>query len=171
VTRRLLALLLLVTSGGCMTLLHVFEQRPTREQLVHIPFPLPAARSKVEVSGVWLRAINLAMDDFLPPGKEAKTPADACLFERENYDVVVVEPERARAVEENDGGTGSEEIDGGESDLDGGQRQGPEQSKHLLYVIILLRADVCQQGDSPLMDAGATYAIDTERWRIVGWSL
>src|SRR3954464_13065528 len=85
--RRLLAvLLLLVVSGGCTALLRALEQRPPREQLVHIPFPLPAAHSKVEVSGVWLRAINLAMDDFLPPGKEAKTPADACLFQRENYD-------------------------------------------------------------------------------------
>jgi len=163
--RRLLAVLLLVVSGGCTVLLRAFERRPAREQLVRIPFPLPSAHSKVEVSGPWLRAINLAMDDFLPPGKEAKTPADACLFKRESYDVVVVEPEKAPPP--------AEEMDGGGDiqEPDGGQPAAPDRSEHLLYVILLLRADACEQGDSPLMDAGATYAIDTEQWRIVGWSL
>jgi hypothetical protein len=161
--RRLLTLLLILAiSVGCTALRRIFEQRPPREQLVRIPFPFPPARSKVEVSGTWLRAINLAMDDFLPPDREAKSPADACLFQRENYDVVVVEPEGTPA---------SEEMDAGTPELDGGERPTPDQAAHLLYVIILLRADVCEQGDSPLMDAGATYAIDTERWRIVGWSL
>jgi len=161
--RRLLALpLLLIVAGGCQALLGTFQRRPAREQLVPIPFPFPPAHRRVEVNGVWLRAINLAMDDFLPPGKEAKTPADACLFVRENYDVVVVEP---------DDGPAAEGLDAGTGESDAGDPPSPAPLKHLLYVIVLLRADACQQGDSPLMDAGATYAIDTEQWRIVGWSL
>lgn len=161
-TRRLLiSLLVLGLSGGCAALWRSLESRPPREQLMRIPFPLPEARSKLEVSGPSLRAINLAMDDFLPPGKKAPTPADACLFQRESYDVVVVEPES----------DAPEAADGGASESDAGEWSGPKQQGHLLYVIVLLRADACQMGDSPLMDAGATYAIDTEHWRIVGWSL
>jgi hypothetical protein len=82
-----------------------------------------------------LRAIQLAMDDYLPwdrklPG--GATPLQECLFRRESYDVAAA--------------PGSEGV---------------------MYVSIIPNEEACDIGGPPILDVGASYAIDTRGWRIL----
>ena len=80
-------------------------------------------------------AIQIALDDFLPwhagphPGA---TPSDACLYQRESYDVTV--------------------APGGEG---------------VVFVRFTVRDGVCDAGGPPVMDHGATYAVDVRGHRIL----
>jgi hypothetical protein len=47
---------------------------------------------------------------------------------------------------------------------DGGADQAKDQA--LVFVSVFLRPNACDMGESPRVDADATYAIDVVRWRI-----
>lgn len=128
-------LLLLVLFPTCA--LFQGYPRPTHaspEEASQFQFPVDVpAEGRQIIKGARLRAVQLAMDDFLPwdhrPPPDA-TPLEACLFRREAYDVIVAPGEEG-----------------------------------VVYVSITANPDAC--GGPPILDAGATYAVDTRTWRIL----
>ena len=129
------------------------------------------------IDGRTLRATALAMDDFLPerapPLPEDADPLSRCLARRESYDVLVWRADEGMEPAVDGGSIDSDagaDIDGGASDPsaprpaeDAGQRG----SEEIIFVTIFLRGQACPEGDSPVVDAGGTYAIDTANWRIL----
>jgi hypothetical protein len=116
-------------------------QRPSRP--VHAPpaeaaqvqFPLDLPKdTRLIIPGTVFRAVQLAMEDFLPwdvrPHKGA-TADEVCLYQRDSYDVTTA--------------------------------PGPEG---VLFVRFTVRDGVCNK-DGPVLDMGATYAIDVTGWRIL----
>ena len=84
---------------------------------------------------------------------------------RSNYDVTVWSNDPPDV----DGG--SQELDASVDLTDGGDiSRLPGSGGGLLFVTISLRPDACDLGASPPLDLGATYAIDIQGWRIMGWS-
>lgn len=145
-----------------------------RSEASKVKFPWGSPRETVFLTGVWLRAVTMALDDFLPEEESERArgedPEGACLARRDSYSVeaFVWSPEA-----EEDG------SDGGEMDLDGGAHAEPDagydysitqpgmpRNPSVIYVSIGLAVD-CNPGGSPLMDVGALYAIDTVNWRIL----
>jgi hypothetical protein len=107
---------------------------PEEAAAVEIPLALPLEGRRV-AGGVMLRAMNLAMEDYLP--WDQKIPAEAsplqqCLHRRESYEVAAV--------------------------------PGPEG---IVFVTIIPDANACDIADPPVLDVGATYAIDVRGWRIL----
>ncbi|AGC44933.1 hypothetical protein MYSTI_03627 [Myxococcus stipitatus DSM 14675] len=133
--KRILALLLVLP--GCSLF-----QRPPRpvhappEESAKVEIPLAmSAEGRQVIRGAMVRAIQLAMDDFLPwdhklPGDA--TPLQQCLSRRDAYDVAAV--------------------------------PGP---KGVMFVTLIPNPDVCDVGGPPILDVGATYAIDVVGWRIL----
>jgi hypothetical protein len=137
-----------------------FLRRPPRDRTVTVPFGEPGRVSLVTLRGEWLRAAQIASDDFfgymeLPPNA---TPLEVCVSRRENYDVEVWAQR--------------ELADGGEQNEDAGTPDSGDSFgttvPRILFVSITLN-DNCDLGDSIVTDMGSQYAIDTTTWKIVGW--
>jgi len=134
-------------------------------------------RKTAVLSGAWLRAVTMAMDDFLPAeAAEGHTEDEweACLNRRENYHA---EAWAWIPHEDGDGGIGgTQEPDGG-MDLDAGMldageneawtQPGMPKTPAIIYVVVGLLPGHCELGGSPVLDMAATYAIDTVGWRIL----
>ncbi|WP_224361097.1 hypothetical protein [Hyalangium versicolor] len=59
------------------------------EEAAKVEFPLAASEDAVALDGVTLRAINLALEDFLPWDREpprGTPPGDVCFYQRDSYD-------------------------------------------------------------------------------------
>lgn len=170
------AMAMVVAAGGC-GLLRMANRPPRASEAeasrVRFPASIPAERTVID--GRALRAAALAMDDFLPePGQQLPDDADPlsrCLARRDSYDVLVwtgggssdglMEP----AVDggSTDAGAAAAEL----SALSPAKDAGSGEGEDVIYVTIFLRGGACPEGDSPLVDAGGTYAIDAARWRIL----
>ena len=167
-----IVLALAVVAGGC-GLLHVATRPPRAPEAearqVRFPAAIPAERTVID--GRALRAAVLALDDFLPeptaPLPDDADPLSRCLARRDSYDVLVW----------SGGGTSLPDVGAGV--IDAGVADAPARVEpndagtgnlpgtDVLYVTIFLRAGACPEGDSPVLDAGGTYAIDTANWRIL----
>lgn len=134
--KRILLLLPCIFLSGC-----VLFQRPPRpihappEVAAQVQFPLDLSKQeRLIIPGTTLKAVQLAMEDFLPwyvrPHRGA-TPDEICLYQRESYDV-----------------TTAPGADG------------------VLFVRFTVKEGVCSM-DGPVLDMGATYAIDIKGWRIL----
>jgi len=134
--KRALLLLPCVFLTGC-----VLFQRPPRpihappEVAAQVQFPLDLPKEqRLIIPGTILKAVQLAMEDFLPwyvrPHREA-TPDEICLYQRESYDVTTA--------------------------------PGPDG---VLFVRFTVKDGVCNT-EGPVLDMGATYAIDLTLWRIL----
>jgi hypothetical protein len=136
-------------------------------------------KERIILSGAWLRATAMALDDFLPAEDAESARGEGeeslCLAQRDNYVVWAWGQPNAKlggadgGSSESDGGMGLEE-DGG-SNTDSGydsafDQPGMRPTPSIIYVSIFLLPGRCEVDGSPLMDMGATYAIDTVRWRI-----
>jgi hypothetical protein len=104
-------------------------------QAAQVQFPLDLPKDeRLIIPGSTLRAVQLAMEDFLPwdtsPHRGA-TPDEVCLYQRESYDVTA--------------------------------SPGPEG---VLFVRFTVRDGVCNTA-GPVLDMGATYAIDVRGWTIL----
>ena len=162
----LVTTLLLAASCALLTRTHRPPRAP-KSEAAKVKFPRGEPRERVELAGVWLRAVTMALDDYLPEedaergrgeGEEA-----ACLSRRESWNVhAFVWSPRGPS----DAGGGE---DGGEPDFAGGSSSEPGMPKAppVVYVVISLLPDACDFGDSPSVDLGAIYAIDTVNWRIL----
>ncbi|WP_426750204.1 hypothetical protein [Myxococcus sp. Y35] len=117
-------------------------QKPPRpvhappEEAAAVEFPLAfPTEGRLVINGTTLRAIQLAMEDYLP--WDRKLPSDAtplyeCLNRRESY-VVAAAP----------------------------------ASPGVVLVSILPNPDACDIATAPILDVGATYAVDVKGWRIL----
>lgn len=121
---------------GCALL--QWYRRPVHaspEEAAQVQFPLELpAESRMKIPGVMATAIQLAMDDFRPPGAKphpGATPEEECLYRRESYNVFA--------------------------------SPGPEG---VMFVRFVLSPEACNLGD-PILDMGATYAVDVRQWRIL----
>jgi len=131
-------------------------------------------RKTAVLSGAWLRAVTMAMDDFLPAeAAEGRTEDEweACLNRRENYHA---EAWAWIPGEEGDAGVEeTQEPDGGVSlELDAGAQDawtqpGMPKAPEIIYVVVGLLPGRCELGGSPVLDMAATYAIDAVGWRIL----
>lgn len=153
--------------------------RAPRAEAEQVEFPWGEPRERVTLTGVWLRAVTLAMDDYLPEEESERNKTEgalaACTSRRDSYDVeaFVWSPRHGQ-----DAGVGGE-SDGGESNLDGGSspeidagseawtQPGMPKAPPVIYVQITLIPGACDFGESPPVDFGAIYAIDTVSWRIL----
>ncbi|HEY8206465.1 MAG TPA: hypothetical protein VIG99_03220 [Myxococcaceae bacterium] len=150
-----------VLAFGCGWLPFLRYAQPI-ERKVTVPFGEPGRVSLVTLRGDWLRAAQIASDDFfrdweIPPNA---TPLEVCVSRRESYDVEVWAQ--------------TDPADGGEPDEDAGT---PDSGNpfgttvpRILFVSIALN-DTCDLGESPPTDMSGQYAIDTTTWQIVGWRL
>lgn len=106
---------------------------PAEASQVQFPLDLPK-EERLIIPGTVFKAVQLAMEDFLPwdvqPHKGA-TADEVCLYQRDAYDVTTA--------------------------------PGPAG---VLFVRFTVRDDVCNKG-GPILDMGATYAIDVNGWRIL----
>ncbi|WP_338866785.1 hypothetical protein [Myxococcus stipitatus] len=101
---------------------------------VEIPLAMPDKGHQV-IGGAMVRAIQLAMDDYLPWDRtlpDDAPPLYQCLSRREAYDVAAA--------------------------------PGPEG---VMFVSIIPNPEICDVGGPPILDVGATYAIDVVGWRIL----
>src|SRR5437868_11069729 len=124
-------------------------------------------KDRVVLSGAWLRAAAMALDDFLPADEAEREGGEGdealCLDQRDNY--VVWAWERSLVVA-GDADGGGAEVDGGQSsDDDGGytsdsghesafEQPGMRRAPEIIYVSIFLLPGRCELGGSPLMDMG-----------------
>ncbi len=87
--RRISLGVLALALTGC---LHFHRKAPVAppEVAASIEFPAWSKDATITVQGPQLKALQIAMDDFRPPGKNPSSDADAltrCLQRIENYDV------------------------------------------------------------------------------------
>lgn len=80
--------LLLFTASGCM---HLHRPAPVAppEVAQGIQFPEWSKEDSTTVQGPQLKALQIALDDFMPPGRDAPSGADPmtqCLFRLPTYD-------------------------------------------------------------------------------------
>jgi hypothetical protein len=154
----------MVVAGGCG--LFRLSSRPphaSEAEAQRVRFPAFIPEERTVVDGRTLRAAALAMDEFLPepapPLPDDADPLSRCLARRDSYDVLVW------------GGGGANEpaADGGAADPDAGASASSSSSEgqDVIFVTIFLRGGACPEGDSPVVDAGETYAIDVVNWRIL----
>lgn len=176
--------LLLVATASLAASCALFSNRyrlphAPRAEVEKLKFPWSEPRERVTLTGVWLRAVTLALDDYLPEEESEraknKDSWTACVSRRDSYDVeaFVWSP---RSV--SDAGNGGEH-DAGEADPDGGLSSGSDagsdawvqpgmpKAPPIIYVQITLIPDACDFGESPPVDFGAVYVIDTVNWRIL----
>lgn len=118
---------------GCSLLgYHKYEKarRAPLAESEKVTFPNSYAEG-IQLDGPSLAALSVALNEFMPPGSEAKTPSEPmsrCLSRRDTYDVSVLKAD------------------------DG-----------LYFVNILPDLSRCGiEPTTPLLDVGATYAIDKE---------
>ncbi|NOK00106.1 MULTISPECIES: hypothetical protein [Myxococcus] len=107
---------------------------PEEAAAFEIPLALPTEGRQV-ISGTTLRAIQLAMDDYLPWDRKlpsGATPLHECLNRRESYEVATA-----------------------------------PVSPGVMLISIIPNPDVCDIGTAPVLEGGATYAIDVSGWRIL----
>lgn len=151
----------MVAAGGC-GLLRMTSRPPraSEAEAQRVTFPAFIPEERTVVDGRKLRAAALAMDDFLPePAPSIPDDADPlsrCLARRDSYDVLVW----------SGGGSIDPAVDGGSADPDAGSSSS-NASQDIIFVTIFLRGGVCPEGDSPVVDAGGTYAVDAVNWRIL----
>ena len=130
----LLPLCLLLSSCSWLQWYRRPEHAPP-EQAAQFQFPLELpAESRLKVPGVTATAIQLAMDDFRPPGARPHSGATAeeqCLYRRESYNVFAA-----------------------------------PASEGVMLVRFVLAPEACDLKD-PVLDLGATYAIDVQQWRVL----
>ena len=174
------AMAMVLAAGGC-ELFRVATRPPRAPEAearrVRFPAFIPAERMVID--GRMLRAVALAMDDLLPepapPLPGDADPLSRCLARRDSYDAIVWRggggPEPAAGTDggaiEADAGT---DPDGGASDPAApppAEDAGRSGSEDIIFVTIFLRGHACPEGDSPVVDAGGTYAIDAVSWRIL----
>lgn len=136
------------------------------ERKVPVPFAEPGRVSLVSLRGAWLRAAQVATDDYFSGLSTPSKPSslEECLLRRDSYDVEVWAQEEPRDGGEIDEDAGA--TDGGAFDA-GNRFDAP--IPRILFVSISLHWDACDLGESPVLDIGGQYAIDTTTWRIVGW--
>ncbi|WP_224372813.1 hypothetical protein [Hyalangium versicolor] len=135
--KHVLVLLLCSLLPGC-----ALFRRPPRpvhappEEAAQVQFPLGLPEQERQIiRGNILRAVQLAMDDFLPwdtRPHEGASPLELCLYRREAYDAITA--------------------------------PGPEG---IIFVSIVPSPHECDFGSAPVLDLGATYAIDVRGWRIL----
>lgn len=176
-TRRwafLVTTLLLGASCALLTRSYRPPHAPASEA-AKLKFPWGWPKERVTLNGVWLRAVTMAMDDFLPEEEAERAkgqgPEAACMSRRDSYDVEAwVWPGPgagdAGAGEPMDAGSGSvPEMDAGHDyEL---TQPGMPKAPPVIFVTIFLLPDACDFGESPPVDVGATYAIDTVNWRVL----
>ncbi|WP_342377883.1 hypothetical protein NVS55_01125 [Myxococcus stipitatus] len=100
--KRLTLAALTLTLCGC----HLFRSRPKPpvappEVAANIQFPTWSKDSSTTVEGPQLRALQIAMEDFLPPGESPPKDADAmtrCLFTLATYDAWLVRGDKMTFV-------------------------------------------------------------------------
>ncbi|MFL5348381.1 MAG: hypothetical protein ACJ8AT_26595 [Hyalangium sp.] len=136
--KRTWVLLCCLTLPGCVLLRHYprpVHAPPEEAAKVEMPRFDPPAEGRQVITGPMLKAIQLAMDDFLPwdiqPHKDA-SPREVCLYQRESYDATAA--------------------------------PGPEG---IMFVRFTVRDGVCDMNGPPILDMGATYAVDVMQWRIL----
>lgn len=193
--RPLLLVTTLTLGASCALLARTYRPpRAPESEAKKVKFPWGTPRERVILSGTWLRAATMALDDFVPPEEAERARGEGeeaeCLAQRDNYVVWAwVWPPQ------DDGGMdgGSPDSDGGSSsssDADAGiepdagyseagygysdagyhdafDQPGMPKSPPIVYVSVFLLPGRCDLGGSPLMDMGAVYAIDTVNWRIL----
>lgn len=173
---RPLLLMTLSLATGCALLARTYRPvHAPKSEAATVEFPWGEPEERVFLAGTWLRAVTLALDDYLPEEESARARAvsglDECLHRRDNYYVTawVWAPQQP-----------SDAGDGGAPDFDGGSSPEPDagddhevsqpgmpRAPPVIYVSISLLPGHCDLDGSPLMDVGATYAIDTVGWRIL----
>jgi hypothetical protein len=171
-------LLVAIASLAASCALFSSRYRPPRAPKVEaekIKFPWGEPKERVTLTGVWLRAVTLALDDYLPEEESERAKNEgawtACVSRRDSYDVEAFvwsprsesDPGDGGEVG-SDGGTSSEDSDGGS---DAWAQPGMPKAPPIIYVQITLIPDACDFGESPPVDFGAVYAIDTVNWRIL----
>ncbi|MCK8499860.1 hypothetical protein [Myxococcus fulvus] len=133
---RLGLLITLCALMGCASSSSLRPVHASKEEAAKVEFPLALPEEGRQIiGGSMLKAIQLAMDDYLPwdhKTPSSATPLQQCLSRREAYDVVAA--------------------------------PGPQD---VMFVSIVPNPDVCDVGGPPLLDVGATYAIDVAGWRIL----
>ncbi|NTX37511.1 hypothetical protein HUA78_23940 [Myxococcus sp. CA033] len=100
--KRLSLCVLTLTLGGC----HLFRSRPQAplappEVANSIQFPSWSKDGSTTVEGHQLKALQIALEDFLPPGTSPPKDADAmtrCLYTLDTYDAWLVRGERTTFV-------------------------------------------------------------------------
>jgi hypothetical protein len=171
---RLLFPITLLLAASCALLARSYRPPHAPEsEAAKIEFPWGWPKETVTLTGVWLRAVTMALDDFLPP-EEAERPAegelDQCLSRRENYDVKAWAwiPGASDGGVEGDGGSDGGPIPGTDAGDDHEVSQpGMPRAPSVIYVSVFLLPGHCELDGSPLMDVAATYAVDTVKWRIL----
>lgn len=175
-------------AAGCALLSRPYRPpHAPKQEGARVKFPWGSPRETVFLTGAWLRAVTMALDDFLPEEEaelaKGEDPEGVCLARRDSYsvDAFAWSPGESSDASEPDGGEASDagQPDGGkvgpEAGLpllpDGGYdytivQPGMPRNPPIIYVSIALAVD-CNPGGSPLMDVGALYAIDTVNWRIL----
>jgi len=168
-------------AASCALLTQAYRPpRAPESEAAKVKFPWGTPAERVVLTGVWLRAVTLALDDFLPAQEAERSPEseiDACLARRENYlaEAWVWSPGQGT-----DGGHETGPV------ADGGSIQGPDAGRErdsgsdgafgqpgmpeappVIYVTVGLIPGHCELAGSPLLDVGAVYAIDTVDWRIL----
>jgi len=178
VPRPLLACASLLLAGSCALFNGSYRPPHAPEsEAAKVKFPWGWPRETVRLTGVWLRAVTMALDDFLPERASELASKDdqeaICLSRRDSYDVnAFAWDPRASDAGEPDAGASGAELDGGSTAVaDAGPdynsyQPGMPRNPPVIYVSIALAVD-CNPGGGPLMDWGALYAIDTVNWRIL----
>jgi len=116
----------------------------------------------------------MALDDYLPEEEAeralGKGAIAACLARRDSYDVDAFawtphgESDAGEEEADHDGGSSA----GADAGYDSSTAQpGMPRNPPVIYVAINLIVEACDFGESPPVDVGALYAIDTVNWRVL----
>lgn len=175
----LVAILSLALSCALLTRTYRPPHAP-KEEADRVELQWGPPRQRVILSGAWLRAAAMALDDFLPADEAERARGEGeealCLAQRDNY--VVWAWERSPVMTGDTDG-GHPEVDGGQGpDGDGDyssdsgydsafEQPGMQRAPQIIYVSIFLLPGRCDLDGSPLMDMSAIYAIDTVKWQII----
>ena len=183
--RPLLLVASLLLTASCALLGSAYRPpRAPRSEAEKVKFPWGTPKEVVVLSGAWLRAVTMAMDDFLPAEAveraKAKGGEAACLARRDSWYAEAFVWTPGEASDAGDGGDGRAVESGGMSDsgadaggaadaghADAFAQPGMPMSPPIIYVSISLRPEACDFGGSVLLDAGGIWAIDTVNWRIL----
>jgi len=119
-TRRpMLVIASLLIASSCALLTRAYRPPLAPKSVAaKVKFPWGWPRERVTLTGVWLRAVTMAMDDFLPAEEAERARAEdaeaVCLARRDSYDAeaYVWAPEEAKDA--------GDARDGGEPEPDGG---------------------------------------------------
>lgn len=180
--RALCVVMAISLAASCTFLTHAFRYRPPRapqSEAVKVKFPWGEPRERMELTGAWLRAATMALDDFLPAQGAEHPPEselDECLSRRDSFGISVFAWSPKAATDAGtldqagtDGGSVDSQAAAAEDDAgEHSELTRPDMSKTppVIYVSIYLVGDCTLMG-SPVLDAGAVYAIDTVNWRIL----